>query len=205
MRVSVALPLLLLAMPASADVLPGPEPMLLTCAAPFTKDASHASLAEHFGKENVAFERVPGPEGSTFDVTVIFPKDPKKRVEISWHDETKRSGLLAANVRSEGSEWVAPGGITLGTPIGTVEKLNGKPFKLSGFSWDMWGWVRDWMGGTMVKIVKDAGCTNLTLRFDVENEAAGIGGEGPFLSNGKAMLSSKPYVVEFGIGYGFAE
>lgn len=203
MRLILAASVCAAALPAAADVIPEPKPMMLTCAAPFTKDASHESLAKHFGAKNVSFETVPGPEGSTEDVTVIFAKEPKKRLEISWHDAAKRKGLLAASVKAEGSEWLAPGGIAMGTPVDAVEKLNGKPFMVYGYSWDMWGWVADWKGGAMTKIEKDAGCSRLSIRFQVEKASSAISGEGPYASDLKAFRTSKPTVFEFAVGHGF--
>jgi hypothetical protein len=55
------------------------------------------------------------------------------------------------------------GGISLGTTLQELERLNGRPFKLAGFGWDYSGVVIDWAGGSLdsslagVKLYLDPG------------------------------------------------
>ena len=105
---------------------PGAVPSILSCAA-FPKDADHAFIVKSFGAANVKFTKVPGPEGSELAAT-----DAGRRLEISWMNEKARK-IPNVMVRGAGSAWKTADGIAVGTTLAEIERLNGKPFKLSGF------------------------------------------------------------------------
>lgn len=201
---------------ATADLLPPkpqPQPDMmdaktdfkLSCTGPFAKTATHASLVKHFGAKNVAWESVPGPEGSTYQVTAIFPKDPKRRIEVTWRDEDGRKDLLSIDVDKAETMWTGPAGLKMKMPIAAVEKLNGKPFMLTGYQWDMWGQVVDWKGGKMPEAAKAAGCDVLTVRLDETGDSSKAMGEGPFASNSKGIKKAKPIVDRFGVGIAYPD
>ena len=98
---------------------------VLSCAAPFTKDASAASLSAYFGAANVTDEIVPGPEGTTQRATVIYGKDPKRRVEVLFADETGRRGLMRAAVSEPTTIWTGPGALRMGMGLDAVERATG--------------------------------------------------------------------------------
>lgn len=195
---------------AMADIAPPPKPVPqtvqeLSCKGPFTKAATHASLVKHFGAKNVGWETVDGPEGSTYQVTAIFPKDPAKRLEVVWRDEAARKDPLSIDVKSQSTLWTGPGGLAVKMPIAAVEKRNGKPFMLAGFQWDMWGWVLDWKGGKLPAAAKMAGCDSYTVRFNETGDSSKAVGEGPYTSNAKGMKRAKPVVDAFGVGFAYPE
>src|SRR5437016_7971645 len=109
-----------------------PGAAALKCEGPLAKDSSHARLTEAFGAPNVAFMEVDGAEGEKMMASVVFPNDPKRRLEITWKDEAERRspGMVLAG---EGSAWTAGNGLRIGTSLAEVETANGNPFKLSGF------------------------------------------------------------------------
>jgi hypothetical protein len=88
-----------------------------------------------------------------FDVgVVIFPNNPRNRVDVYWDNEN--DPLRPAFIRIVGdstgtTDWKTPDGITLGTPLAEIERLNGKPFKINGLDWDYGGRVADWQGGKL--------------------------------------------------------
>jgi hypothetical protein len=115
-----------------------------SCAGPFGPDASHAGLVKAFGAANVSHEGV-FRGGDTTPMTVVFPTDPERRVMVLWLDGEGRRGLDAVIIRSPG--W-SVGGAVVGMPIAVVERLNGRPFKLTDFlGSDHDGEVSDWQGG----------------------------------------------------------
>ena len=175
----------------------------LACTAPFVKNASHARMREAFGAGNVAYQDVPGPEGTTEKATVVFGKDPTRRLEVRWADGKKRSGLLMAQIKGK-SGWVGPNGLRLGMPLEEVEKLNGRAFTLTGFSWDLGGYA-DLSGGALQK--PPGGC-HVNLRFEPtvdlnEAQTNEITGDREISSSLPAMRESKPVVTEVNIGYAF--
>lgn len=173
---------------------------ILGCGAPFTPDATPASLAAAFGRENVVPETIDGPEGEQLNVTAIFPNDPERRIEVTFANEEERTGLTSVTVRDHASRWKAKGGYGFGDGIVTVEASNGGPFAISGFEWDYGGYVTDWKGG---KLALAGGCQTV-VRFAPESVdiAPGISGDGVTpLSNDPAVLKAQPKVSLFGIGW----
>jgi len=78
--------------------------------------------------------------------TVIFPRS-KNEFEFIWKDDSLDfNELLEVKVRKENTDWKTKEGITIGTNLQTLEKLNKKPFLFYGFEWDYVGMV-NWNGG----------------------------------------------------------
>jgi hypothetical protein len=117
-----------------------------SCAGPFGRDASHAGLVNAFGAANVSYEEV-FRGGDTTPMTVVFPKDPERRLMVHWLDGEARRGLDAVIIQSPA--W-SVGGAALGMPIAVVERLNGRPFKLTDFlGSDHDGEVVSWQDGKL--------------------------------------------------------
>jgi hypothetical protein len=182
---------------------PKPAVQALKCEGPFARDTSEAKLAEAFGANNVVFTQVDGPEGSKLNASVVFPSDPKRRLEVLWHDESARQ-RPSAFVINGASTWVVPTGLRIGSALAEVEKQNGKPFKLSGFDWDLGGTVTDWQGGALTQL--PGGCS-VSARFqpDPKAPAAARGkvlGDREFLSSDANMRAVRPKAIELLVGYG---
>ena len=197
--------------PAPVKKKPAPKPraekpsgsaQAIACDGPFAKDSSDTRVAEAFGRENVVYTVVDGPEGTKLNATVVFPKDPKRRLEVLWHDPAARVRPLSI-VLAAGSSWTGPKGVRVGASLGEVEKLNGKPFKLSGFGGDYGGSVVDWQSGALDTL---AGGCRLGVRFDVDANAPGparskVSGDSEFLSTNADMRAVKPKVSEMFFNY----
>jgi len=171
----------------------------IACSGVFGKDSSHLKLATQFDSRNVTFAEVDGPEGTKLMASVLFPNDPKRRLEVLWDNEASRSEthLIAINGQST---WTAPKGLRLGLGIAALEKLNGKPFKMAGF--DNGGAVSDWQGGALETL--PGGChVGIRLAPDAKaSEAARNEAQGKeFLSSDAKMRAVKPIIAEILIGY----
>src|SRR6266581_6615096 len=131
-----------------------PPRTVVNCNGPFAKDSSMLSLATTFGSKNVTYTEIE-VAGSKVGTTIIFPKDPKRRLEVWWSKLTNRSGTYLILINGQ-STWTAPGGMHLSMTLAQLEKLNGKPFKLKGFDKDNVATVSDWDGGKLATI--SGGC-----------------------------------------------
>src|SRR5271170_4279807 len=80
--------------------------------------------------------------------SVVFSKDPKRRLEVWWSRPTNRSDTHLIVINGT-SEWTAPGELRLGLTLAELEQLNGKPFKLSGFDKNNVATLSNWSGGTL--------------------------------------------------------
>ncbi len=172
----------------------------LDCTGPFGRDTSHAALSEAFGAENVTYKRIDAPQGSTGMATILFEHDRKRRLVFEWRDETNRARPIYIGIDAK-SEWIAPPGIRVGMPIEDVERLNGRPFRLNGFGWDLGGAARfgkrDGRLGDL-----PSGC-HLGLTFEPTAEGLPLGGKYRPLSGNVDLRSDmlllrevKPVVME---------
>jgi hypothetical protein len=176
--------------------------LTVACSGPFAKDSSHLKLAIKYDSRNITFGEVDGPEGSKIPGSILFPSDPKRRLEVIWAKDAGRSetSVIAINGKSQ---WSAPKGMKLGLPLAALEKANGRPFKLSGFDADGSTGVAGWEGGALGAI--PGGCKmGMRLIADpkVPKEArAAVSGDKEILSSDAGVRALKPMVVEILIGY----
>lgn len=177
---------------------------VVACNGVFAKDSSHLKLAVKFDSRNVVFGQVDGPEGSKIPASILFPNDPKRRLEVVWNNEAARTDIQVISINSN-SQWTAPKGLKLGLPITSVEKLNGRPFKLTGFGADGSVSVLGWEGGALSSL--PGGC-KIGMRLlanpkapEAARSAVGGGDKKELLSNDKTLHEVKPTVGEILIGY----
>jgi hypothetical protein len=158
-------------------------------------------LVQTFNSQNIAFAEVDGPGGTKLMASVLFPKDPKRRLEVLWDNEAARmqTSLIVINGQSG---WTAPKGLRLGLALAALEKANGKPFKLKGFG-DDGGNVSDWQAGALAAL--PGGCrVGVRLMPDPKAPAdarAGVAGDREFASTDASIRAVKPIVAEIILGY----
>lgn len=184
----------------AAAAAPG-APKAIACSGVFAKGSSHLQLAQAFDAKNVEFGEVDGPEGSKLNASVVYPTDPKRRLEVLWQNEAARSDVSLLVVTGQ-SGWTAPKGLKLGLPLAQLEKANGKPFKVSGFDQDNGGSVIDWQGGALASL--PGGCKiGVRLAPDTKaTDAAKAQAAGKeFVSTDAALKGVKPVIAEILIGY----
>jgi hypothetical protein len=193
--------------PSKAKAPPAKQPAAapsrtVSCDGVFGKDSSHLKLATTFNAQNITFAEVEGPEGSKVMASVLFPKDPKRRLEVWWENEASRSGTYLIIVNGK-SAWTAPKGLRLGMQLAALEQLNGKPFKLTGFGEDNVSMISDWNGGALAEL--PGGC-KAGIRLAVNPKATAeereaVSGEIEFVSNATTMKAAKPTIAEIILGY----
>jgi hypothetical protein len=194
--------LVLVAAPLSAQQRAQPTGAhVVACSGAFAKDSSHLKLAMFFDSKNITFTDVEA-SGSKVPASVLFPNDPKRRLEVWWSNPTARSNIHLIVIGGQ-STWAAPGGLRLGQTLEQVEKLNHKPFKLKGFDKDRIATGSNWDGGALVTAA--GGCKpGVSLRADAKASAEEIGAlsvDEEYSSSDPAIRAAKPTVSEILIGY----
>jgi len=119
---------------------------VVACSGTFAKDSSHLKLAMFFDSKNITFTDVEASDGSKVPASILFPNDPKRRLEVWWSNETARKDIYLIVISGQ-STWTAPGGLRLDQTLEQVEKLNHKPFKIKGFDKDRIATGSNWDGG----------------------------------------------------------
>jgi hypothetical protein len=168
----------------------------------FAKNSGHLRLAQSFGVHNVEFTEVNGDDGSTLLASVLFPNDPKRRLEVLWDDDAQRSGTRMIVIAGQ-STWTAQKGVHLGLPLAALEKLNGKPFKLMGFEKDGMAIVSDWNGGAL-GLLTDGCKVGIQFKPDPKTSPDALGtanGDKEFASNDPAIRAAKPTIGEIIVAY----
>jgi len=189
------------AAPKPRKPAPAATATVVTCGGLFAKDSSHVKLATFFQTQNIEYGQVESSGGGAVNATILFPKDPKRRLEVLWQNEAGRSDIATIAITGQ-SQWKGPKGLHLGLALAALEKLNGKPFKLSGFDQPDGARAIDWMGGALASL--PGGC-QVGMKFSPDRKvaanlvAAAAGKE--LLSSDPAVRAVKPTVSEIILGY----
>jgi hypothetical protein len=201
--------------PANADASPdgdaapkpAPKPAasasnVLTCGGVFGKDSTHLKLAVKYDSRNIVFGDVDGPDGGKIKASILFPNDPRRRLEVIWNNDTARTDMSVIAINGK-SQWIAPKGLKLGLTLPALEKANGRPFKVGGFGADGSASVSGWDGGALSAL--PGGC-KVGIRLVADSKASpdarsAAAGDKEFLSNDATVLALKPSVGEILIGY----
>jgi hypothetical protein len=188
--------------PARARPAPVASTRAVTCGGTFGKDSSHLKLAMTFDSKNITYTDVDASNGTKVPASVLFPNDPKRRLEVWWSNAAARSGTYLIVINGK-STWSGPGGLRLGLTLQQLQKLNKKAFKLKGFDKDGVASVSDWDGGELANLA--GGCkSGLSLRADPKAPADAVSAltaDKEYASEDPQMLAVKPTVSEVLIGY----
>jgi|AntRauTorckE5430_2_1112549.scaffolds.fasta_scaffold03866_1 hypothetical protein len=124
--------------PADRTFLPGKR------IGAITSGMQLADLERMFGADQVVPATLYGPEGITYEGFRFLPGTDDE-LEMVIYEEG-----ISATASKPGGHWAsAKYGVRVGTSLAELNRLNGKPFKLSGFGWDYGGSVTDWEGGAL--------------------------------------------------------
>jgi hypothetical protein len=169
------------------------------CQSPFVRDASGVSLTKALGAANLAREEV-FMSGDTEPVTVVFPKDQRRRLMVRWRDTTSERGIADIIIGIGSTRSV--GGITIGASIVDVEKLNGRPFKISVAGGDVGFVVIDWQGGRLANL--PGGC-KASPEFVIDEAAFHLFtkeiSDEALLSSGAGLRAAKPVVGDIFVSF----
>jgi len=173
---------------------------VIACDGPFAKDSGMLTLAMVYGSQNMIFaeEKV---QGTNVGMTVLYPKDPKRRLEV-WWSNPNRTGLYLIDIAGK-SVWTGPNGLRLGLTLPAVEKLNHKPFKLKGFDKDGVATVTNWDDGALAAL--PGGCrAGASFHADPKSSkdaVSAISADNEFSSDDRSIQAVKPTVSEILVGY----
>jgi hypothetical protein len=194
----------LMGIPASAQqqrAAGSPAAHVVACSGAFDKHSSHLKLTTAFGSKNVISSDVDASDGNKVPASVLFPSEPKRRLEVWWSDPAGRKDTYLIVIGGQ-STWSAPGGLRLGQSVEQLEKLNHKPFKLKGFDTDHVATVSDWDGGALGMLA--GGCkAGVSLRAEKTSPDAltALPADKEFSSSDQTIRAAKPRVSEILIGY----
>lgn len=152
------------------------------------KDNILDEVKKAFGEKNIKPVDFPIGEGDVLSGFAIYPDTEN---EVLFHISDDK--ILFKFYGKPNSKWIMDNGIKIGTTLEEVEKINKKPFKISGFEWDYSGTVSSWEGGSL--------SNNLSLIFEKTKELNiindGISGDILISSENKNLKETSPVVSAF--------
>lgn len=164
-----------------------------------TAKSTLADVARTYGEANVRLTRVHGAEGDGGMVAlVLFPDDSLRRLEVAFADTINLRYPRMVTLRGSQSMWHTVAGVSLGTTVDQLQKLNEKPFEFNGFGWDYGGQIINWHGGAMGRD------TSMAIRLDAlhlfDNKPyRSVMGEKKVSSSNRLARELRPYVGEIDV------
>src|SRR4051812_24904057 len=160
--VRIACVVLLAGCPAFAQNAPSAGP--ITCSTPVAAIDSAESLVRRYGKEAKIDDRLStGLEDMTYKGLVLYPRAPESRIELAFTDDEKMNRVSSVSlIDSKTSRWNVAG-VTLGSTLADVQKINGGPFLMREFLTDGGGFVITWKDGVLGRPLP-GGCA-VAMRF----------------------------------------
>jgi hypothetical protein len=95
-----------------------------------------ADLARIYGAANVRYADVPAAEGQKQRGAFVL-RGTASELKVGFTADGKRIEFVAV----VGRAWATKEGLRIGTSLAELERINGGPFELWGFSWDYGGSV----------------------------------------------------------------
>ena len=174
---------------------------VVACSGAFAKNSSHLRLAQTFGSQNVAFTEVEGPDSSKLMASVLYPRDPRQRLEVLWENEAARADTQVIVINGN-SGWNGPRGLRIGLDLAAIQRANGKPFKLGAFNGDG-ATILDWGGGAFASV--PGGC-KVNIRFVMDSRTPdpvrGLVTTGKeHVSSDANLRAARPAIAEILVGY----
>lgn len=111
----------------------------------FTGELAKADLMRLLGKNRIKEQPFYLGEGESAPGLVLYPDSPEE-VEVLLDED---DFPIMYRIQEEGSEWATAEGLKVGSSLADLEKINGQPFKFTGFDWDYGGTVTNWNGGAL--------------------------------------------------------
>jgi len=140
-----------------------------------------------YGKKNLKLQKLPGAEGEEIEGAKLFAETDRE-LEIIWDPEKEKTKVVL-DIRVVGKAWKFENGLKSGVTVEEVEKINGKPFQIAGFSWDYGGYA-NFKGGKL-----DA---KVSIRFSPSSDEVPdyLQGDKQLSSSDKKLRAVKPLVDE---------
>ncbi len=156
---------------------------------PFKKDFSENDILKIVGTEHLSRLELPLNEENIQYSSILFGGTNDELI-IDWYATAPYMKIESIRAQHDGTHWKTAEGITVGTPLEVLEKINQKSFPFYGLEWEHSGLVSEWNGG----VVKNGIAVNLIAL----NPAAAIPvlvGETVFSSNQSEAIQSDMEVV----------
>lgn len=162
-----------------------------------TLQTTRKDLVRLYGAPNVVDQEVDIGDGEMQSATFLFRNDPERKIEILWKDPDTKTAPQSADISGRKSRWHTTHGITLGTSVSQLERINGRSFRfvLTNDGTDMAEETISWRGGLLQKEFQGKGRIILEIESS-PSEAAKQKGPHDFAvdSDSPVWRAEKPHI-----------
>lgn len=156
---------------------------------PIEKGMTLFGLKTLFGGGAVKAADLDVGEGDTEPGARLF-EGTDKELEILFNQEGDEREIVSIRIRSKA--WKSKQGLRIGLPMEEVEKINGKPFAIWGFSWDFGGFASFEGGGALQG--------GVVLRFGIKGDPhESIVGDQLIPTTHKRLRAARPEILEMSV------
>lgn len=115
---------------------------------PITKETNGMALIKIFGKKNIKTITTESDElGLPGEIyTYVYPNS-KNEIQIRWNEQKP----WIVSIYKNGTQWRTLEGLTIGSSINELVKINKRNFVISGYGWEYGGYVTSWNNGELTK------------------------------------------------------
>jgi len=117
---------------------------------PIRQKTSEEELINFYGKENVVRKSVGVGEGEMVAASIVYP-DSDSELIVEWDAGNEYEKISRIRIEKENTQWKTDQGISIGTTLEELVKINNKDFKFHGFEWDYSGITNNWEEGNINK------------------------------------------------------
>lgn len=113
-----------------------------------TPQSTEGQLRIAYGPEQVESKPITIGEGEESLGALLFPGT-RNELELIWTPTLYPPRPSFVRITRDSTDWVTTTGVSIGTTIEELEKINGQPFYFYGFEWDYAGLVVSWDEGRL--------------------------------------------------------
>lgn len=183
----------------SAGGKPAPQPRrAITCNWPVGPFDSARTVLRRFGRQ-ARMEDIGIGEGETERGVVLFPNDPRRRIEVLFWGST-RHGPQSVNFAGARAPWTAAG-IRLGDSLASVSRRNGRAINMQMFDADYGGAVHSFNGGRLESVMGDCEPMITFSPTHGTGYSNSLSGDGAIESDHPDMAKARAYVSVLGVHF----
>ncbi len=170
----------------------------ITCTWPVGPNDSARTLLRRFGRQARMADIGIG-EGETERGVLLYPNDPRRRIEVLFRGSGMRAPQSARFV-GERAPWTVAG-IRLGDSLESVSRRNGGAMNMQQFDADYGGTVHDFNGGRLATVLGRCEPSIVFSPGDGATYPESLSGDGAVASDHPDMAEARAYVAILGIEF----
>lgn len=113
-----------------------------------TVHSTEGQLRIAYGSKQFISQNIIIGEGEESPGAILFP-DTKNELELIWNPTFYPPRPSFARISRDSTQWKTIEGVSIGTTLEDLERINGKKFFFYGFEWDYAGLVASWNDGNL--------------------------------------------------------